>query len=86
MSSACTCHEDPSTCWWCMYEIEKQKAERHEKTIEELDESLHIARKSRTDLLLYTKQLKVENERYEKALKYYANRGFNKAKEALEGC
>lgn len=30
MSSACTCHEDTTTCWWCLYRLEKEKAERYE--------------------------------------------------------
>lgn len=34
MSSACTCHIDVDTCWWCLYEIEKEKAERYEKALD----------------------------------------------------
>lgn len=33
MSSACTCHEDISTCWWCLYKIEKEKSELYKKAL-----------------------------------------------------
>lgn len=38
MSSACTCHIDPEYCWWCLYEIEKDKNARLRKAIEEIYE------------------------------------------------
>lgn len=36
MSSACTCHINPETCWWCLYEKEKEKSQRYEKALREI--------------------------------------------------
>lgn len=36
MSSACTCHINPETCWWCLYEKEKEKSQRYEKAISDI--------------------------------------------------
>ena len=36
MSSACVCHEDTSTCYWCLWEGEKRKNEQLQQEIERL--------------------------------------------------
>lgn len=36
MSSACTCHINPETCWWCLYEKEKEKSQRYEKALKKI--------------------------------------------------
>ena len=43
MSSACTCHINPETCWWCLYEKEKEKSQRYEKALRKIDEQLQQA-------------------------------------------
>ncbi|MEL3959513.1 hypothetical protein NST17_20385 [Caldifermentibacillus hisashii] len=36
MSSACTCHINPETCWWCLYEKEKEKVNWYEATLKKI--------------------------------------------------
>jgi NTP pyrophosphatase (non-canonical NTP hydrolase) len=40
MSSACTCHVNTDTCWWCLYQKEKERADRYEKALKKIDERL----------------------------------------------
>lgn len=38
MSSACVCHIEGETCWWCYYQLKKQQVETLEKKVEQLEE------------------------------------------------
>lgn len=61
-------HKDVAVMDWLLEQVK-----RNERTIDELEESLGIARASRRDLLAYTKQLKEEKEKLSEILRVIYN-------------